>query len=173
MDLDVKGGGKLCEDVYREFGLIPHSASELEDGEVCTLLSENRENVVFIIDKGLPSHGDLSSLLHISVAASYPKTAAWLLENKASPNVRNHDNETPLHLACTESPNSDILSSLLNAKADVDQLSNQGESAYERAIRKGYSAVEEALAPHSSPKNRQRADVKLVMKLESEGASKM
>ena len=82
--------------------------------------------------------------LQSAVAGSHLEIARLLLENGASPNVRERGGYTPLHVAA-HNGDVEIVRSLIFGGADIEALSNKKEKPMDMALKAGHKEVAELL----------------------------
>ena len=82
--------------------------------------------------------------LQSAVAGSHLEIARLLLENGASPNVRERGGYTPLHVAA-HNGDVEIVRSLIFGGADIEALSNKKEKPIDMALKAGHKEVAELL----------------------------
>jgi len=84
---------------------------------------KNIEVVKYLVENGASmDKNDLSfqSLLTTCIYSKAPKTAQYLLEKGADPNLPNNNGQTPLYLAIDKSMGNELIKALLKAGADPD-----------------------------------------------------
>jgi ankyrin repeat protein len=71
--------------------------------------------------------------LHMAAVKGYYDILKLLLERKANPTAKTLHGQTPLHFACFSNGNSQIISLLINKKAEVNIQDNDGNTALHAA----------------------------------------
>ena len=119
--------------------------------QVRCLLKSNKVDVNYQgVDCGIsfhPRQEPIRSALHLAVYLKNTALIKLLLQAGANPNVRDQDNSTPLHRACSRSSQStllpEIVSLLVNARADVNAQNNLQQSSLHVAVEEyNYTAAQ-------------------------------
>ena len=104
--------------------------------------------------------GDIALILAASAGSS--KSVAALLDAGAEVACGDEDGTAPLmHAAIADDIESVRLLITAKAKADAKAKDREGNTAIWHAADRGHGAVVETLAPHSTPKERRRAEARL------------
>ncbi|KAJ4443084.1 hypothetical protein ANN_04734 [Periplaneta americana] len=92
------------------------------------------------------------SLLHIVSENEHAPLMDFLLENGASVNLGNWENNTPLHLACKLGKTESVIR-LLNRNADVNKRNKHGDTSLHEAVRSDQSDIVQILVNNGADIN--------------------
>lgn len=97
--------------------------------------------------------------LHFAVKAGYIAGAQLLLSMKADPNIRDANQNTPLHLTIPPAQRLEMIKLLLSYKADPSLMDNKGNTPLHKAVMQVYAPeIVDTLIRAGAPVNAQNAN---------------
>ncbi|GAB5355553.1 hypothetical protein AAMO2058_000215200 [Amorphochlora amoebiformis] len=128
--------------LVRLFVLLDYGEEEVQQSTILEQLETFKPD----LDLPLKTTRKCRGMLHIACGAGEMKLVKYLLDNKASPNVKDIQGFPPLYTA-VRMGGTEMVTALVEAKADVNALSPKNESPYELAIRQQKSELVSILEP--------------------------
>lgn len=124
----------VSQENYRNLLNIP-----LNNEVTMCIPQRNRQEVMALLTHGADCNlSDANGWTPLHFLVSKMKcdieTLKLLLSEGADPNAKNHDGNTPLHLAASDQSSDEVVSILLDHKADLEVKNNKGRTAFLESI---------------------------------------